>query len=174
MNNKKKENFQFCCVIRLIREENGLTLETLAGKAGLNEKHIGRIERGEICPTFKTFARICNGFEINMTSFALKMENNGHYCQKEVSNMEKEAFDEKFETIIKKLLYKSLIEIRRKKGLTQIEVANSANINKTYYCFIEKGYSNPTLKKLLKLCGVLEISFFDILECVEIKMARLN
>ncbi len=173
MSKKYRENFRFCHVIRLMRKEYGLTLEALAERANLNEKYVGRVERGESCLTFKTFACICNGFEINMTSFALKMENNRHCCKKEVLHMGKEAFNERFETIIKKALYQSLIEIRREKRLTQIELANFANINKTYYCFIERGYSNPTLKKLLKLCDALGISFFDILSCVEIKLSHL-
>ena len=57
-----------------------------------------------------------------------------------------------------------LIEARKKKGMTQQEVANAATISHTSYCNIENGRRNPSVIVARKLGAVLGIpwtKFFD-------------
>lgn len=48
-----------------------------------------------------------------------------------------------------------LIEIRRKKGLTQEQVATSCSISRQYYSFIESGERNAPVKTAKKIAEVL-------------------
>jgi len=51
--------------IRRFRLEKGLRQEDLAEKAGLSEKYIGMVERGEKTPALETFIRIINALEVS-------------------------------------------------------------------------------------------------------------
>lgn len=63
--------------IKAYRKFKGLTQETVASKAGLNEKYYGRIERGESCPTIDSINKICLALEIDISELLLFEENNG-------------------------------------------------------------------------------------------------
>lgn len=53
---------------------------------------------------------------------------------------------------------------RKRKKLKQYEVANLINLSDTgYYCQIESGKKNITLKKLKKICEVLGCKSSEIL-----------
>lgn len=48
-------------------------------------------------------------------------------------------------------------------NLSQAYVANTANINHSYYCSIELGKTNITIKKMLSICNCLEIQPDEII-----------
>jgi len=50
--------------IKNIRIEKGITQEELAEKAQINEKHYGRIERGENSPSLKNLIKISSALNI--------------------------------------------------------------------------------------------------------------
>lgn len=51
--------------LRRIRKEKGLTQKLLADETGLEEAHIGRIERGEIDCKLSTLLCVCRGLDID-------------------------------------------------------------------------------------------------------------
>ena len=48
--------------MRNVRKERGFTAETLARFLSVSTAYIGLIERGERCPSLKTFLKICDFF----------------------------------------------------------------------------------------------------------------
>lgn len=51
---------------------------------------------------------------------------------------------------------------RKEVGITQIELANKADISTSYLCDIEKGRSVPSIVTLKKIAKALEIKDFNI------------
>lgn len=64
--------------IKIYRKYLGMTQETIAAKAGVNEKYYGRIERGESCPTIDFVVKICNAMEIDIIELMLMEVGNGN------------------------------------------------------------------------------------------------
>jgi len=48
-------------------------------------------------------------------------------------------------------------QVRRKRSLSQNSLSEAANINNSYYCSVERGTVNVTIKKFLSICWGLEI-----------------
>ena len=53
-------------------------------------------------------------------------------------------------------------EARRKQGLTQVEVAEKANIYPNTYALIERGLQNPQFATVKKLARALDLNVDDI------------
>lgn len=62
-------NLLFRKALKFIRLERGMTQEELASSANINEKHYGRIERGECSPSLDFFFLICNALDIRPDKF---------------------------------------------------------------------------------------------------------
>jgi len=60
-----------------------------------------------------------------------------------------------------------LWKLRTEKGLSQINFANKAHINHTYYGRIERGESSPTLKTIIKLVDALDIKLSEFMTLIE-------
>ena len=56
-----------------------------------------------------------------------------------------------------------LLSIRKRKGLTQAETAELANISDRTYAEIERGKTNMRVDSLVKICTALHVSPNDIL-----------
>ena len=56
-----------------------------------------------------------------------------------------------------------LLEIRRRAGLTQLEVAEAAGLSNRTYADIERGTVNMRTETILQICGALHITPDDIL-----------
>ena len=69
-------------------------------------------------------------------------------------------------------LYKSvgyaIRNIRLEKDLSQIIVSTRSGTNHSYYCEIERGAANPTLKKLYAIIQALGISFSEFVDAVSL------
>lgn len=63
-----------------------------------------------------------------------------------------------FQTVGNKLL-----AVRKKKGLTQAEVAEAAGLSDRTYADIERGTVNMRVETMLKICSALRITPDDIL-----------
>lgn len=48
-------------------------------------------------------------------------------------------------------------QVRKKLNLTQIQVAEKANLTVNYYAMIERGEVNPSLEKMKSIAGVLKL-----------------
>lgn len=57
-----------------------------------------------------------------------------------------------------------LIEARKKKGLTQVEVATKSGISRQYYNFIENGERNCPVDTAKKIAQVLDFSWTKFFE----------
>ena len=60
-------------------------------------------------------------------------------------------------------LGKILRNARRKKCMSQYSLAEAANINNSYYCSIEQGTVNITMKKFLSICDGLQVRPDDMM-----------
>ena len=58
---------------------------------------------------------------------------------------------------------RELQTVRRKKHLTQLEVAKKAGINVNYYAKLERAESTPSLKMLKKVVAALGVHSSDVL-----------
>lgn len=59
-------------------------------------------------------------------------------------------------------LGKKLKEEREKAGLTQLELAEKANINPNYYAIVERGEKSISYERLERILKVLNIKSLDI------------
>lgn len=64
---------------------------------------------------------------------------------------------------IKEEIGKNIQKNRKKKGLTQIELAVDAGVNPSYYGKIERGIVNPSLEKIYRVIKALHVPSSDIL-----------
>jgi transcriptional regulator with XRE-family HTH domain len=55
--------------IRLLRQQHGLTLDDLAGQAGLSASHLSRLERSQTLPSFTVLAKIAQVLEVSIDDF---------------------------------------------------------------------------------------------------------
>jgi transcriptional regulator with XRE-family HTH domain len=63
--------------IRRLRGENGVSQEQLSLEAGLHRNYVGRIERGELSPTFEPLVAIARALDVGpdelMRSYLLEL-----------------------------------------------------------------------------------------------------
>jgi len=59
-------------------------------------------------------------------------------------------------------LGKNIKKAREKTGLTQLEVANKADIHVSYYSRIERGVVNPSFEVLGSIAKTLKVKICDI------------
>lgn len=64
----------------------------------------------------------------------------------------------------RKLLGKSVKDLRNKEDLTQEELAEKAHMNVSYLAKIENGYINTTVRYLIKLARALKVSVKDLFD----------
>lgn len=64
--------------------------------------------------------------------------------------------DEKYQEVLNSIS-QQLQAARKKRGLTQKDVAFACEMEEQNYRRVEKGLTNPTLKSLIRICLVLEI-----------------
>ena len=60
------------------------------------------------------------------------------------------------------LLGNKIVELRKAKGLSQSELANTAGLEKSNLSVIENGKSNPQILTLVKLAAALEVNLTNI------------
>lgn len=60
--------------IRAARKERGLSQEALADLSGIEESHMGKIERGERNLTFLTLSRIARGLKCRVSALLSQVE----------------------------------------------------------------------------------------------------
>lgn len=60
--------------IKALRAGRGLTLETLAEKAGVSRAMLSRIERGESNPTAQLLGRVCAGLDVTLSALFAETE----------------------------------------------------------------------------------------------------
>ncbi len=66
INSQKVFNKKLGSKLRTIREQKELTISILAQKSNVNEKYIGKIERGESSPSLYILKKISKGLKCNL------------------------------------------------------------------------------------------------------------
>ena len=59
-----------------------------------------------------------------------------------------------------------LKELRDKNKLTQEELADKVGVDRSYMGFLERGEKNPTLKNLIKIAKVFNITLSDLFKTI--------
>lgn len=57
---------------------------------------------------------------------------------------------------------KKIVELRKKKGLTQEELAGLINVDRSYIGFLERGEKNATLDKIGKISKALSVTPMEL------------
>lgn len=76
MNDKKESelNNTFGARLRSLRKAKGLTQQALAEKAGIDDKHLCRIENGKYFPTHATLNKLLNALDVTLEEVGLNLE----------------------------------------------------------------------------------------------------
>ena len=61
----------------------------------------------------------------------------------------------------------NLAELRKKRGLTQQQIADELSVNRVTYTNLEKGNREPNLENVVKLAHILDVTTDDLLEMVK-------
>lgn len=64
-------------------------------------------------------------------------------------------------------LGKAIAARRRVCGLTQVQLALKAGLNRTYLSDVEQGHRNVTIEVLIKICNTLEVNASDLFHQAE-------
>lgn len=129
-------------LIRSFRKKRNLSLQELARQAELSVSYLSEIERGKKQPTLETIEKL---------AMAL--------------NVSKEGFFPEADTMIPgpTALGEKIALLRRKKGLSQAELAEKAGISAAYLCHIEKGKVLPAVSTLRSIARTLEVCTDDLM-----------
>lgn len=116
--------------IRLMRSEKNMSLQELAGTAGISLSYLSEIERGTVYPALNTLKRIAEGLGVPPSTVMGHEGSLGH----------------------------KLKALREEYGLTQAQLANLAGVTAGLIGQIEQGKVQPSLKTLEKLAEVMGVS----------------
>lgn len=144
--NRKKTGIrvEFGKRLRSKRQELGLTLEVLAEKADLAISYVASVERGERNLGLENIVALAQALNVAPTEL---LPGEHHRKKDEI----KAAFG------------KQLKSQREKRGLTQEELAQKANLDSMTIAFLEQGVGNVSLETLIIFTQVLETSLKDLM-----------
>lgn len=74
---------------------------------------------------------------------------------------------------LEKAFAQALREIRTERGISQENLALESGYNRTYVGMLERGLQNPSLRTILGLAKVLNVSGAAIVERVEEKLRKV-
>jgi len=86
---REKISYMLGMRIRDFRTERKMSQENLALTSGIHPDFLGKVERGERCPTIDTLYKICNGLKIPMSElidFSLEPEPTSKEAIQRISN----------------------------------------------------------------------------------------
>jgi len=70
MRDKQPTNEDLGRALRELRRGRGLTLETLAGKAGMHTTYLSRVERAHSSPTWEKLTGLARALDVPISSIA--------------------------------------------------------------------------------------------------------
>ncbi len=68
----------------------------------------------------------------------------------------------------------NVIAIRKKQGLSQLQLAKKALIPRSTLTYIESGSGNPSLSNLMKITGALQISIGELISRPQLKVRHIK
>lgn len=70
--------------------------------------------------------------------------------------------EQKFD-ILARNLSTHILDLRKKRGITQLQLAQMADIPRSTIANLESGMGNPSLQNLVKICGALQVPIQELL-----------
>lgn len=67
-------NIYFGKIVKIIREERGLSQEILADRADLNRSYVGEVERGTAMPSLNTITKIAKALNLPTSTLLARFE----------------------------------------------------------------------------------------------------
>lgn len=128
--NEDSEGINMGEKIRLLRAKNGISMTDLAQKAAISNSYLSDIERGNVCPAVNTIRRLAEALNVP-TSVLLSHSSAIGY----------------------KLRF-----LRDEREMTQVELAQKADVSAGLVGQIEHGKVQPSFKTLEKLAGAFGVS----------------
>jgi transcriptional regulator with XRE-family HTH domain len=65
---------------------------------------------------------------------------------------------------VKKAFGRALRELRKKRGLSQLDVSTVSDLDRAYMSELERGLKNPSLETIFRLADAMKISAVDIIK----------
>lgn len=66
--------------------------------------------------------------------------------------------------IIQRKFGKRIQQLRKERGLTQEDLADLVEVDRSYMGFVERGERNPTLDKIIKIAKALKITLSELFD----------
>lgn len=131
--------------IRILRQEQGLTIKKLAEKAGMSRSYLSQLElEGVENPTIKTVRKIAEALDITAS---------------ELMGETQKSEERKAEPVKERTIYfdgERLRQVRKDKGLTLTDLHNLSGLSKTFLSELENDKAdNPTLRTIDMLVSSL-------------------
>lgn len=64
---------------------------------------------------------------------------------------------------VKKAFGKALREVRKKRGLSQLDVATAGDLDRAYMSELERGLKNPSLETIFRLADAMDVSPVELI-----------
>lgn len=162
------------------RKDAGLTQSDIAREIDLTTSAYGYYEQGKRDPNFETLMRLCS--ILNVSSDYLLGLDNLNENKESYSSSASLKTKENLNSInheIKKAIAQNIMLYRKKKKLTQRELAILLNTKTTLVSAWERGTSTPDVENLFNICKILEVSIIDMIghdavESTTISISRIE
>jgi transcriptional regulator with XRE-family HTH domain len=149
--------------IKLLRITNGISKAALANKIGVSIYFVNKIEKGEMQLKGNVIIRLAKVFKMKTAAFALII---GSMYDARYSGKRHDAK----EKLLLRTFGKIYKDLRRKKGLSMVQVANKSNVSVVNIRNIEQGviaYHQPVWKAIslaigYELSDVMELVYKDL------------
>lgn len=86
--------------IRELRKKQGLSMEALAVEAGMNDKYLGSVERGQQAASIDTIEKVATGLGVTPHELLLSHEQSARELRTRISSLSKSASTEQLRKIV--------------------------------------------------------------------------
>lgn len=73
---------------------------------------------------------------------------------------------------LKKAFGAALRDARKKRQLSQLELASTSGVDRAYVSELERGFGNPSVDMMFRLCEAMEMSPVDLTKMTLEKLGR--
>lgn len=175
---------QIGSLLRRIRLKNGLTMEDVALRAGVNRTYIPLIERGRVNSSVEVLFHICDVFDLPLWKFLKFVDvelSTGKLTYRDrpaAGDGEKAKSNkpplEEFEPIRIRVLGEQvgsfLKRKRLKERISQAELARRSGLNRSTVGMIEEGNTDVSSRNLDLICQGLGIKLWEFIRSVQVEI----
>lgn len=136
--------------IRNIREDNDVIQKDIANILGVKRSTYSMWETGDITMPLTYINKFANHFHLSI-DYLLNLTDN---------KLQKEIF-EKIDYVV---IGQNIKRLRKRKALTQVEMAKILNTNQASYSYYEKGITKIPLEKLLIIAKTFDLKVSSLIK----------